>query len=218
MRSSMFVAVLGAFVFVTSAAAADVAPPPADGAPPPALPAPDATAPPPAAADAATRPRPQDEDERTARNAVYVEGLGPGLLYSINYERSFGDFAARIGFSYWSVSANSKDGTSTAQETASLFTVPITLSYLGIGSARNMFEVGAGATIVHVGAGGSVIDTDSSTTSSGSATLILPHAVLGYRYMAPDGGFLLKAGIAPIFAGDSIPVLPWPYLALGGVF
>jgi hypothetical protein len=216
----MFVAMLGAGAFVTSAAVADVAPPPADvtPAPAPALPLPDATAPPPAGAEASSRPRPQDEDERAARNAVYVEGLGPGLLYSINYERSFGDFAARIGFSYWSVTASSGDGINTAQETASIFTVPITLSYLGIGSKRHMFEVGAGATIAHVGAGGTSIDTDSSTTSSGSATVIFPHAVLGYRYMPPDGGFLFKVGIAPIFAGDSIPVLPWPYLALGGVF
>src|SRR5690242_3450964 len=32
------------------------------------------------------------EKERSAKNAIYVEGLGAGGLYSVNYERVFGDF------------------------------------------------------------------------------------------------------------------------------
>src|SRR4051812_37775327 len=48
-------------------------------------------------------PPPGPAKEREAKNAVYVEGLGAGLFYSVNYERVFGDFAPRIGFSYFSV-------------------------------------------------------------------------------------------------------------------
>src|SRR5205823_14033655 len=51
--------------------------------------------------------------ERSAKNAIYVEGLGAGGLYSVNYERAFGDFSPRVGFSYISVSetVNGTNGT-----------------------------------------------------------------------------------------------------------
>jgi hypothetical protein len=225
MRSFMFVAGLGVGVFIAASASADPA------ASPP-LPAPDATAPSTAAPsstpavapsgassrEAPAQQAPPADGERTANNAVYVEGLGPGLLYSINYERSLSDFALRVGFGYVSVSASSNSGSGQTQATASLITVPITLSYLGVGSKTHIFELGAGATILHVGEGASSIDTSSSATASGAATVVLPHAVLGYRYMPPGGGFLFRVGVSPIFAGDAIAVLPWPYLALGGVF
>ena len=219
MRSLMFVTALGASVFVVTSAFADPA------ATPPPLPTPDATAPPPVASptgarpagEAPARPEPAGGEERTANNAVYLEGLGPGLIYSVNYERSFSDFAARIGFGYISVSAGASSGTQTTQASASILTIPLTLSYLGIGSKQNIFELGAGATILHAGAGASTIDTSSSTTASGSATVVLPHVVIGYRFMPPGGGFLFRAGISAIVAGDPV-ILPWPYVALGGVF
>jgi hypothetical protein len=226
MRSFMFVAGLGVGVFIAASASADPA-----GSPP--LPTPDATAPSTAAPSSSSTLAPSGapsreapaqqapvigEEERTANNAVYVEGLGPGILYSINYERSLSDFALRVGFGYVSVSATSNSGSTQTQASASIITVPITLSYLGVGSKTNIFELGVGATILHAGEGASSIDTDSSATASGSATVVLPHAVVGYRYMPPGGGFLFRVGISPIFAGDAIAVLPLPYLALGGVF
>jgi hypothetical protein len=217
----MFVAALGAAVFVVGSAAAD----PAPTSPP--MPAPDATAPPPSApgvaspapsAEAPARPAQPAEEERTANNAIFAEGLGPAIFYSINYERSFSDFAARVGFGYLSVSASASSGTQQAKETASVLSVPLTLEYLGIGSKQNMFELGAGATVVHVGQGASIITSDSTSSSSGSTTYVFPHAVIGYRFMPPDGGFLFRIGVSPIFAGNAIAVLPWPYLALGGAF
>jgi hypothetical protein len=190
------------------------------------MPTPDSSAPPAVAAttgqppDADKKPAPSaDDDDRTARNAIYAEGLGAGLVYSINYERSFGDFAGRVGFGYLSVSSSSSDGQgNTASASASFITVPITVSYLGIGSPKNIFELGAGATVIHLGAGGSFVGTDSSSTASGSATLVWPHVVAGYRYMPPDGGFFFKGGVTVFVGAPAIPVLPWPYLALGGVF
>ena len=151
--------------------------------------------------------------ERTANNSIYAEGLGPGLLYSINYDRTFDDFAGRIGFGYVSLSASS--GSASAH--AEMITVPITVSYLGIGSKKHMFEVGAGATILHVGAGASTFAADASETASRSATKVLGAIILGYRLQPPDGGFLLRAGLSPII-GAASAVLPWPYLALGGTF
>jgi hypothetical protein len=160
--------------------------------------------------------------ERTANNAIYIEGLGPGLLYSLNYDRAFGDFAGRIGIGYASVgvSANSESGTSGGSSSARFLTVPITVSYLGIGSKKHMFEVGAGATILNVGANASAFDvsSSSSSSSSGSNTYVFGNVLAGYRFQPPNGGFLLRAGLDLVLGGDSLPVFPWPYLALGGTF
>ena len=129
------------------------------------------------------------EEERTANNAVYVEGLGPGILYSINYERSLSDFALRVGFGYVSVSATSNSGSTQTQASASIITVPITLSYLGVGSKTNIFELGVGATILHAGEGASSIDTDSSATAAHNQTLSEQRA-------AAVSGWLANAGVA----------------------
>ena len=46
-------------------------------------------------------------DESPAYNSIFVEGGGPGLLYSLNYERVVeNDFGLRIGMSYASFSAS----------------------------------------------------------------------------------------------------------------
>ena len=78
-----------------------------DAAAPAAAPAPEAApAPVPVAEAPAAAPaeEPADKDERTANNALYVELLGAGLFYSINYDRRIGDFALRGGLMYFSVS------------------------------------------------------------------------------------------------------------------
>jgi hypothetical protein len=183
-------------------------------APPPEQDKPAAlTAPPPSLADS-------HKQERTANNAIYAEGLGAGLFYSINYERVFGDFSGRVGFGYVSIgaTATASNGTTGASASAAFMAIPLTVSYLGIGSKTHMFEVGAGATILNVGEGGSAFDAKSSSSSSGSQTLVLGDVITGYRLQPPDGGFFLRAGLNTILGGSELPVLPWPYLALGGTF
>ncbi len=217
MRSSIVIVIASAGLLASSSAWADA---PSSTAPAPA-PAPIAgSAPAPAEAPA---PAAEPDDERTANNALYIEGLGPGLFYSVNYDRSFGDFAGRIGFGYVPLSATATSTDSSGaptQETASasFFTVPITASYLGLGDKKHMLELGAGVTIVHVGAGATAFDATSSSSSHESATFLFPVGIVGYRYQPPHGGFLFRGGISPIIGGSGIPVLPWPYLALGGTF
>lgn len=157
-------------------------------------------------------PPPPPPSERTANNSIYLELLGPGLLYSINYDRTFGDFAARAGFSYLALSASNSGG----EAHGSFITVPLTVSYLGIGSKKNMFEIGAGATILHVGAGVSTFAADSSKSESASTTLVLGDMIFGYRLQPPDGGFMLRTGLSPFFGQGAF--IPLPYLSLGGTF
>jgi hypothetical protein len=198
-----------------AAPAAGAAAPATDTAAAPATPPPTKDSAAPAAADRGTG----GEKEREANNAVYLEGLGAGLLYSVNYERAFGDFSARVGFSYLGVSASASNASNTAgsSASASFITVPITVSYLGIGSVRNIFEVGAGATIMNMGAGASVFGDGNKASGSASLTIVRPTVLAGYRYQPEDGGFFFKVGMSGI-VDFGLPVLPLPYLSLGGTF
>jgi len=211
LQLSSIVLLGSASAFAAAPDAAPVSEPAAMGAPPAppagyAPPPPGYAPPPPGYAPPGYEAPPL---ERTANNALYIEGLGPGWLYSLNFEHDFGDIAPRVGFSYISVGASS----SSAESHASLVTVPLTVSYLGIGSKKHIFEVGAGATIIHAGAGFSSLGSDSQ---SASTTFLMGDLIFGYRLQPPQGGFMLRTGLSPIF-GHGV-FLPWPYLSLGAAF
>ena len=87
------------------------------------------------------------EQDRNATNSIFLEGGGPGLAYSLNYERIFeNDFGLRVGFSYLSVSGTASAGTSTANGTISMWTVPVLVNYLGVNWGNHSLELGGGAT------------------------------------------------------------------------
>ncbi|HSY22854.1 MAG TPA: hypothetical protein VK841_12100 [Polyangiaceae bacterium] len=154
---------------------------------------------------------PEVPEERTANDAVYAEGLGPGLFYSVNYEHDFENvFGLRVGLGYVPVSATNGDG---ASVNVSIVAVPITFSYLGIGSLKHIFEVGAGGTILYVSGTASTVGGSSSGSGVGGIGAL----ILGYRYQPPHGGFMFRAGIAPLITSFG-EFLPWPYLSLGAAF
>ena len=153
--------------------------------------------------------RRRQEEGVTAFNSVFAEALGVGGLYSINYERRFGQsgWAGRIGFSYISLGASEGGGS------VSLLTFPITLSYLGIGDYYNKFEIGAGGMIARASASaGGVGSSYASASGIGGAGTVL----FGYRYQSDGGGFQFRAGISPLFGPGG--VLPWGYISFGGAF
>ena len=176
--------------------------PPAYGPPPPGYypPPPGAYYPPP----------PPQNQERTAFNSLYIEGLGPGFFYSFNYDRIISDIALRVGFGYISISA----GTNTTNGHAYWLAIPFDVNYIGIGSKKHIFEIGGGGTVLAIGAGGSSLGVDSNANES--ATYFFGHLIAGYRLQPPEGGFMLRTGISPII-GHGV-FLPWPYIALGGTF
>ncbi len=157
---------------------------------------------------------------REAKNAIYVDLLGPGLFYSLNYDREIvHDLSARIGFSYMSVGARASDGDGTTTSgNFSYFAVPLTVSYLGIGSENNMFEVGGGGVLISA-KGEGVVDGGSDTAAgeAESDTLLALTALAGYRHPPADGGFVFRIGASPMVAFGS-GFLPWGYLSLGAAF
>lgn len=153
---------------------------------------------------------PPDSEVRTAKNAVYFELLGPAIIYSLNYERAFSDdVSARIGFSYFSIEANDTQDNSAK---ASLLMVPVTVSYLGIGSPNHMLELGAGAVLFHASAGVDI----GGEESEGSVTSGWGTAIVGYRYQPADGGFMFRAGLSPLVGSGGAQV--WPHVSFGGAF
>jgi hypothetical protein len=150
------------------------------------------------------------EQERTANNALYVELLGAGIIYSVNYDRRIGDLALRAGLGYWSLSSGTSSTGGSAS--ASWVGVPLSVSY-NIGSLKHSFEVGAGVTIHHFSGSASAPGVESS----GSGTLVFGHAIFGYRYQPPQTGFFLRAGFSPI-VGSGGQFLPWPHCGLGATF
>ncbi|MFQ5652595.1 MAG: hypothetical protein ACE5IY_21895 [bacterium] len=137
---------------------------------------------------------------RTDRNSVYIELLGNGLLYSINYDRMFSEsVGGRIGIMYFG--AAEVDG----DEDVNLTVVPVMANYL-VGKGTHRLELGLGALLVFAARdfdekGGAVDEQGVAGT-----------ATVGYRFQPLNGGFLFRAGVTPIFS-DKVSL--WGGLSLG---
>ena len=141
-----------------------------------------------------------------ANRSIFIEGLGNGLTYSINYDTRFGPgasgFGGRGGFGFIPVQG------------VNITTFPFVLNYL-LGRNNHYFEFGVGATILAVGSNnnnGNITRSEFDRTTGMGATLSL-----GYRYQPLNGGWMFRGGLAPIF--DSTGFLPfWPQVSLGYAF
>ena len=160
-----------------------------------------------------------------AENSIYIEGLGAGLFYSLNYERLVVEqLAVRIGFSYTSWGASATAGSSSSSASSTYLTFPITASYIGVRGGKHSLELGGGMTLVY--ASGSASAGGVSATGSGAAPLGI--LMVGYR-LHPIGraGFQFRVGaMALIGQGlslsdpdpDALGMLPWAYMSLGASF
>lgn len=88
----------------------------------------------------------------TGRNkAVYVEGLGSGVLLSANYDFRFKPTQDGLGMRIGLGGGTFSDQNSNAR--AGLVTLPVQVNYL-VGKRRAAFEMGAGVTPIYVNASG----------------------------------------------------------------
>lgn len=150
--------------------------------------------------------------ERKAKNLVYLELLGSGLLYSVNYERMLSDdLSVRAGFSYWSMSLSASNASDRASAKVEVVTVPLLFNYF-VGGRDHKLELGAGAVAMYASASAS----SGSSRISGEGVGIAGAGVVGYRYSPADGGFVFRAGFTPLVGKGG--VLPWGGVSLGGTF
>jgi len=124
-------------------------------------------------------------------NGIYLELLGNGGLYSINYDRLFSEnLGGRIGFMYLS------EFNFIFSSAENLLFIPIMLNYLSGGDHN--FEIGGGIVIVHADKVGFF-----GISKEGSSTAVGGTATIGYRYQPSRGGFLFRIGFTPFYAdGD----------------
>jgi len=151
-------------------------------------------------------------DDDGAESSVYLELGGPGVLYSLNYERLLRpDVALRVGLGLFAIR---EEGTGDGM---TWLTVPITGSYL-VGQRAHRFEVGGG-----LATGYAWSDLNQRPGATDDYFLIALSLHAGYRYQPRDGGFLLRALVTPIvggrrFAPLGMPVTVWAGLSLGWSF
>lgn len=193
--SAMVTLVLAAPLLVFAAPSA----PPADDASSPAAP---------------LTQEPTTTTARTAKNVIFAEALGSGLLYSVNYERLIeawlgGHVGLRAGASYFTygVSSYGRSGNLV------LVSFPIVASYY-YGWRSHYAQLGLGATILYTG-----VATDSEGTkfeNERSGAGIAAAGVIGYRFMPRDGGITFGVGFTPLLRTSKF--LPWGGASVGYTF
>jgi hypothetical protein len=131
----------------------------------------------------------QTDSSKTSRNNAYLELLGNGGVYSINYERIVVEnFALRLGFSAF------KSGTLFGEGNNSVVTVPVLGNFL-FGKKKSKFELGAGFLVGRKKFTSSLRPEDNTNSSIIDLT-----GIIGYRYQPSKAGFMFRAGLTPFYA------------------
>jgi hypothetical protein len=153
---------------------------------------------------------PEERFQMTAKNSLFVEGLGVGGLYSFNYDRRIAPtWNVRIGFSNYRVDATLS---AILSGTASAVVIPLVGSYLyNFPESPSYLEVGAGISSAFLAASATTV-----VPASGATYLPIPTLVLMYRLMPTEGGFSLRAGVTPLFLPTLF--LPWLGVSIGWTF
>jgi len=147
--------------------------------------------------------------EEYSKNCIYVELLGIGGLYSVDYEYRFAEsLSGRIGFTRWSVPWG-------------LFVVgsfdvvgfPVLVSYL-VGSGGHYLEVGGGVLIYSAKLSGS--DVFFGSPVNGETSGALGAVSIAYRYQPSRGGLLFRVALTPLTNFSSAKI--WGGLSLGVAF
>lgn len=130
----------------------------------------------------------QSTAEGRPANAVYVELLGNGGLYSLNYDRRFADAVAlRVGFASWTT-----DDLFLGEEAETDFiSVPVTAAWL-MGTGNRRIELGGGVLL------GSKSREEAFGDGETSSSFVSLTGIVGYRYQ-PARGFMFRVALTPFF-------------------
>jgi hypothetical protein len=148
------------------------------------------------AGSALPAPAEQARAPELARDAVYFELLGNGLLYSINYDHRFTDvISVRAGMMVMGVVAS-----------------PVTVNAL-LGGGSHRLELGAGALLLSA-PGELAEETEDEELEDLRA--VTATATVGYRFQPERGGLVFRAGFTPILVNGA--GLPWFGMSVGYAF
>ena len=175
------------------------------------------------AQDSSTLVKP-DTLPKTGKNIVYMELLGSGFLYSINYERVLWTkekkaVTARIGLS--------QRGSFYSKKLNELF-APVALSFL-YGKNKSKLELGAGL-LAHSNKNGSTreeIKEHGESFPLSPPFEVFPIAIIGYRFQPKTKGIVFRASFTPIvdrlflpgyFTYNKIHIWWWGGMSIGYIF
>lgn len=125
-------------------------------------------------------------DSSIAKNTIYIEGLGNGIIGSVNYDRLFffkkQKFSWRIGLFYLPLNIQP------------IYSVPIELNL--IKGKKHNIEFGLGFTYGYAFNSSTIIIPQGSnfiTKEEYSEAIYSNLKIIGYRFHKPSGGLFIKA-------------------------
>jgi hypothetical protein len=144
-----------------------------------------------------------------SKNCIYLELLGTGLLYSVNYEHRFAEhWSGRVGFTRFSIPTIFEP-----ELDLSVTGFPVLMNYLA-GSNGHYFEMGAGAMVFKLNITGRELWLGMDV--NGHATEVIGAMSIGYRYQPAKGGFLFRIGVTPLIHPGGMKISGG--LSLGAAF
>jgi hypothetical protein len=163
----------------------------------------------PAPPGTAARPEPAPGQ---APNAVHLELLGSGLLYSLNYERMLPAYniGLRAGFGFVTYKISNGYGAGNL----TFASLPLVASWYW-GSVHHKLQLGLGATVLYVDAASD--STGTKFEGAGTGLGLAATAVIGYRYTPAHDGVTFGAGFTPL-ARPAKGFLPWGGAYVGYAF
>lgn len=156
-------------------------------------------------------PAPSFQAPSKSKAQLGIELLGAGLLYSVAASfRIVDSIAINAGFTFYSVSGSST--TSTASAKATLFGLPVSLSYL-IGGPYHHLDLFGGFAPFFASA---ELKENNSITDRATGSLFVPQVGVGYRYWPEEGGFHFRAALYGMVIGSK--AYPWIGFQFGYAF
>lgn len=135
--------------------------------------------------------------QEKTRNQVYGEFLGPGIIYSFNYERDVKDpLAVRFGVGGW-------------PESGTQYVVGFGMAMIRVGTERHSAYLGAGAGV------GWFTDVDllERTDVLGGYAI----GLLAYQFQPSSKGFFLRLSYSPLASAEAVAPI-WGGLSMGWSF
>lgn len=148
----------------------------------------------------------QSPPEDYSRNSIYLEALGQGLLYSVNYDYRFVEHGAiRLGATHF-ILPDFFIGT------LNITAFPVMAEYL-LGGRNDFLEVGLGIIPVY---GTFTFEFGDAKLPGLNAWVLFGTGTVGYRHQPSGGGFMFRLGITPFFT--RVGSRPYGGLSLGYAF
>jgi hypothetical protein len=154
----------------------------------------------------------------TYSKVVFLELLGAGGLYSVNYDMRTAKgkrdgWGFRVGYERMITVITDSTPTEKAQSRISFTAIPIVLNYL-FGKRKNFLELGVGATYFHfIGKATGIASIESYKEETFKETFgsIIGSFNIGYRRVPYKGGFMYRVAFTPLLV-DNLLV---PFIGIG---